>query len=175
VKEEPGILPISPAKYPRVLFYDLDTGPTFFDPTTSKVFDQFIFALRNEGFAVDRFEPSKGMEGMGAPYGAVTDNYDLIIYLAKLETKSNQTVVRIEWAQPMGANCPVYIASVPTIFISLESPYHLVDVPRVKTFINAYSANAAVVESLVEKLTGRSPFVGRSPVDSFCGKWDAKL
>ncbi len=175
VKAEPGVLPIAPSKYPRVLFYALDSGPSFYDPSRTKVFDQFVAALGAEGFKVDRFDPAPGMEGLARPSRAVTDAYDLIIYLAKIETRSNQTVVRIEWAQPMGANCPLYIASVPTIFISVENPYHLLDVPRVKTFINAYSANEAVIAALVEKLRGRSPFVGQSPVDPFCGKWDTRL
>ena len=36
----------------------------------------------------------------------------------------NQTTVRIEWQQPMGANCPHYINDIPTVFISIENPYH---------------------------------------------------
>ena len=104
-----------------------------------------------------------------------TENYDYIIYLANLVTKSNQTTVRIEWQQPMGANCPHYLTSIPTIFISGENPYHLLDVPRVKTYINTYSSDKIVLEELVEKLMGRSEFEGTSPVDAFCGKWDARL
>jgi beta-N-acetylhexosaminidase len=76
---------------------------------------------------------------------------------------------------PMGANVPVYIESVPTIFISVENPYHLLDVPRIKTFINAYSSTDEVLDSLIEKLTGKSPFIGKSPADPFCGRWDARL
>ncbi len=101
--------------------------------------------------------------------------YDLIVYVANLATKSNQTSVRIEWAQPMGANCPHYLHEVPTIFISVENPYHLLDIPRVKTFINTYSSNDYALEHLIEKLMGRSSFKGKSPVDAFCGKWDAQI
>ena len=103
------------------------------------------------------------------------NRYDLIIYVANLTTKSNQTVVRIEWKQPMGADCGHYINDIPTIFISLENPYHLLDFPRVKTYINCYSNNDSCIRALVEKLCGRSPFRGKSPVDPFCGKWDARL
>ena len=92
-----------------------------------------------------------------------------------MATKSNQTAVRIEWQQPMGANCPHYINSIPTIFISVENPYHLQDVPRVKTFINAYYSDSRVLKALVEKLMGRDSFRGTSPIDPFCGKWDARL
>ena len=101
--------------------------------------------------------------------------YDLILYVANLSTKSNQTVVRIEWKQPMGADCGHYINDVPTVFVSLENPYHLLDFPLVKTYINCYSNNDHCIHQLVEKLTGRSAFKGKSPVDAFCGKWDAHL
>lgn len=47
--------------------------------------------------------------------------------------------------------------------------------PRVKTYINCYSNNDHCLHQLIEKLTGRSTFKGHSPVDAFCGKWDAHL
>ena len=105
----------------------------------------------------------------------VKNNYDLIVYSANMATKSNQTVVRIEWRQPMGADVPTYMHSVPTIFVSLENPYHLLDVPRVKTYINTYGSSDIILDALIDKLMGRSPFRGVSPVDAFCGKWDTRL
>ena len=57
----------------------------------------------------------------------------------------------------------------------MENPYHLLDVPRAKTFINTYNSNDMVLEELVLKLMGESDFKGESPVDAFCGKWDAHL
>lgn len=105
----------------------------------------------------------------------VIDNYDALIYVANLAAKSNQTVVRIEWAQPMGADCPLFIHDMPNIFISLENPYHLVDVPRMRTYINTYGSTDVVLDALIDKLTGRSPFKGKSPVDAFCGMWDTHL
>ena len=75
----------------------------------------------------------------------------------------------------MGANVPVYMTSVPTIFVSLDNPYHLLDVPRVKTYINTYGSTEIIIDALIEKLMGKSPFQGKSPVDAFCGKWDTRL
>ena len=124
---------------------------------------------------MDYFTPSHGEEGNLLPTTAYTERYDYIIYLANMVTKSNQTVIRIEWAQPMGANCPHYVTEIPTIFISVENPYHLLDVPRIRTFINCYNSNDTVLDALIEKLMGRSQFKGKSPVDAFCGKWDARL
>ena len=112
---------------------------------------------------------------MAKPVSDIVDHYDLIIYLISLATKSNQTVVRIEWAEPMGADVPVYMHSVPTIAISLENPYHLIDIPRVKTYINTYGGSDEILDSLFLKLTGAEVFEGKSPVDAFCGKWDTRL
>ena len=60
------------------------------------------------------------------------------------------------------------------IFVSLANPYLLQDVPRVKTYINAYTATRTT-GLVIEKLMGRSEFKGKSPADAFCGLPDAKL
>jgi beta-N-acetylhexosaminidase len=176
VKEEKNVLPISPDKYKRVLFYGIESKEGHVYSVRTGVADMFGRLLEKEGFEVEQYEEGKkGFEGLLTSYGNIVGSYDLIIYLANMATKSNQTVVRIEWEQPMGANAPIYLSSVPTIFISVENPYHLLDVPRVRTFINAYSSSDIVLEALMDKLAGRSEFKGRSPVDAFCGKWDARL
>lgn len=176
VKEEPGVLPISAERYKKVLLYGIENaGVEFFGKEKVSAVESFKQRLEQEGFEVDVFNPNKGLEGMMVPYSEVTAKYDLILYIANLATKSNQTAVRIEWAFPMGANIPFYVASVPTIFISVENPYHLLDVPRVRTYINTYGFSDTVLDSLINKLTGRSEFKGVSPVDPFCGKWDARL
>lgn len=176
VKEEPGVLPITPERYKKVLFYALEPAPGgggqyYVIPACSKLMD----LLRKEGFDIDLFAPQPLMEGQATKFSEMIEKYDLIIYAANYTTKSNQTVVRIEWQEPLGANCAHYKNDIPTVFISLENPYHLLDVPRVKTYINTYNSNDAVLRMLVEKLTGRSEFKGTSPVDPFCGKWDARL
>lgn len=176
VKEEKGVLPLKVEKYPRILFYPLESsGGAGQYGVKAGVCDYVRQKLEAEGFAVTVFTPPSGMEGHTPPVSQVEESYDLIVYLANISTKSNQTTVRIEWAQPMGANCPHYITTVPTVFISVENPYHLLDVPRVKTFINTYCSDDVVLDALVEKLMGRSAFCGKSPVDPFCGKWDTRL
>lgn len=176
VKEEKGVLPISPNKYKRVLVYKKEGGKSAFGGGAQMgACDEFIEKLKKEGFEVNVFVPGGGFEGMAKPVTDIIDNYDLIIYLVSMATKSNQTVVRIEWAEPMGADCPTYMNSVPTIAISLENPYHLVDMPRVKTYINTYGGTSEILDSLLNKLLGRDTFRGISPVDAFCGKWDTRL
>ncbi len=175
VKEELGVLPISPKRYKKVLFYDIESQQGVAYSVRAGVAEKVKDLLAAEGFDIDVFQPSGGFEGLARRYGEIPEQYDLIIYLANMATKSNQTTVRIEWAQPMGANVPVYMEVIPTIFISVENPYHLIDVPRVKTYINTYSSNDYVLEALIDKLVGRSGFKGVSPVDAFCGMWDTRL
>lgn len=175
VKEEKGVLPISPKKYKRVLYYDIESQQGIVYSVKTGVAEQFKELLIAEGFEIDVFKPNLSVEGFFTPYAEALDKYDLIIYLANMATKSNQTIVRIEWSQPMGSNVPVYGEVIPTIFISVENPYHLIDVPRVKTYINTYSSNEYVLNALVDKLMGRSEFKGVSPVDAFCGMWDTRL
>ncbi|MDR1640131.1 MAG: glycoside hydrolase family 3 protein [Clostridiales bacterium] len=168
------ILPITPEKYKRILFFPIDpNGISMFG--NNKNNELLLAKLREQGFNIDVFAPSKGLEGFTATYGDTADNYDLLIYSANLATRSNQTTIRIEWAQPMGANVPMFINAVPSLFISLENPYHLLDVPRIKTYINTFGASQATIDALVDKLMGKSEFKGKSPVDAFVGKWDTRI
>ena len=175
VKEEEGVLPLTPEKYKRVLVYDIESGENPLGyARASGIFEKVRPLLEKEGFAVTRFVPRPGNEGKTMAFRDIADNYDLILYFCNLATKSNQTTVRIEWLNPMGSNVPRYVTSVPTVFISTENPYHLLDVPMVRTYINTYGLNDATLPCLIDKLAGRSKFVGKSPVDPFCGKWDAR-
>ena len=81
----------------------------------------------------------------------------------------------IDMKSASGQMAQLCMNDIPTVFVSLENPYHLQDFPRVKTYINCYSNNDHCLHQLIEKLTGRSTFKGHSPVDAFCGKWDAHL
>lgn len=175
VKNLENLIPIDPVKRRRVLLHGLTTEKGYFGDGGMDLEGQFKQELEKEGFAVTIYEPGKGMEGMVTPCSKTIDNYDLIIYVADLQTKSNQTTVRIEWKAPMGGDAPSFIQDVPTLFISFANPYHLQDVPRVKTFINAYKWKEANIRAVIDKLLGRSDFRGVSPVDAFCGMWDTRL
>jgi beta-N-acetylhexosaminidase len=175
VKEQTGVLPLTPDRYKKILYCPIEAAAGVAYSVRVGACDAVKDKLIAEGFEVDTFVPKNMFEGQTEKTSDTVGVYDAIVYVANLSTKSNQTTVRIEWAQPMGANCPHYLASVPTIFISVENPYHLIDVPRVKTFINCYNSNDNVLTALVDKLVGRSDFKGQSPVDAFCGLWDARL
>ena len=176
VKCEKGVLPIDKNKVKKITVYGIEGGANALGYTRENgLLPKFCDLLRKEGFEVSVFETAGVYEGLQSSFESVKESADMMIYLCNLATKSNQTTVRIEWMNPMGINVPIYVKSIPTVFISLENPYHLLDVPRVRTYINTYGVNDFTLELLVEKLTGKSSFKGKSPVDPFCGKWDARL
>ena len=97
--------------------------------------------------------------------------YDLYVYVANVETASNNTVIRLNWNVLFGVgdDAPWFTEEIPVLFISTQNPYHLFDAPMMKTYINAYDNNEFSRAALMDKLMGRSPFKGRSPVDPYCG------
>ena len=69
------------------------------------------------------------------------DKYDAALILANVSDFAQQGALRIKWSMPMGPEMPWYAAEVPTVFVSLNMPNHLIDVPMVKTAINAHTPN----------------------------------
>jgi len=162
VKSKPGVLPLTPEKYPRIRLFSLgrDEGMT----------DAVEQALRAEGFPTERFDIEKeelhGTSGLGGT---------LNLYLANLEHASNQTAVRIFWAKKHALDAPRHVCEEESVFVSFANPYLLQDVPRVGTYINAYSCHDSTIRAVLAKLLGKSEFRGVSPVDAFCGLPDARL
>ena len=126
--------------------------------------DQDPIKLLNKG--------NKGAYGNKQKVSSLTDSYDLVICYANVSS-TMRTTQRLEWAISKGGwDNPWYVNEIPTVFISFNCPFHLVDVPQVKNYINAYDANDLTVEAVVDKLCGDSEFKGVSPVDAFCGMID---
>lgn len=175
VKDTQKLLPISAVKYKRVRLYVLGDQEGGLKESGS-VTQPFVDSLENAGFQVELYNDKQvNFQELFMSVNEFKDKYDLVIYVANLETASNQTTVRINWQQPLNANAPWFVKDIPTLFISVANPYHLQDVPMVKTYINAYSSNEFVVEAIVEKILGKSAFKGKNPIDPFCGKWDTRL
>jgi beta-N-acetylhexosaminidase len=116
-----------------------------------------------------------GFEMLGAPVEQFREKYDLVVYLAIMAPLSNAGSLRISWIPPLGFDAPWFVCEMPTLFISCANPYHFYDVPDIRTFINTYSYSTTILEELIEKLAGRTPFKGKSPVDPFCGLEEAEL
>ena len=100
------------------------------------------------------------------------EKYDLVLYIGNIENASNKTTNRINWYTlfGLGNNMPWFVKEVPTLFISLQNPYHLLDVPMVQTYINCYSNHDEMIDAVIDKINGIGTFTGISPIDPFCGK-----
>jgi len=177
VKDTQKLLPISPEKYKRIRLYLLEDriGGGFKDGegAIGKVKEK----LEKEGFEVSLFDYGKPdfYELFEGGVADIKSKFDLAIYVACMDTASNQSVRRIDWVHLMAADAPWFLNEVPAMFISIANPYHLVDAPMVKTFINAYTPSEEIVDQVVEKIMGRSEFKGKNPVDPFCNIWGARF
>lgn len=195
--KQPQNLPLSPQKYPRVLVVPV-SGPknpisvAFSGGAGVKHPAQAVAELLEErGYEVTVHESlldkllklSPEEQGQAvrdvyagkAPIAQLTDNYDLVLLVAKIEGMMQPTE-RVMWPATKGTvDIPWYVHEIPTVYVSTASPYDLVDVPQVKTYINTYDDKPFTLEALVDKLEGKSDFRGTSPVDAYCGKPDAYL
>lgn len=176
VKEEKGIFPLTPKRFPRILFCPMDHLGQKAEPFESagNVNYKFFKLLQEAGFEMTVFEANQGKEGAMTSVDEMKEKYDLILYAASKRVRY-QPVSRIRWADPLGANIPTYNHTIPTVFVSFENPYYLLDIPHMRTYINCYGDSKNVMESLIQKLLGNSKFEGVSPVDPFCGKWETRL
>ena len=192
VKNLDNVLPLNPQKHKRILLVPQASENPFamFMPKRKTPFESLKELLEKEGFEVTVYqsvierakslppaEAAKSIFNVYAnktPVSNITDNYDVIIQVAHVI--DHGTVQRINWSLSKGTpDIPWYVHELPTIFVSLFCPFHLADVPQVKTYINCYDKNDNTLAALVNKLVGKSQFTGRSTVDAFCGMPDTKI
>lgn len=163
----PEFLPVTKEKYDsiRLIILGNDAVPGGTMSDTAKSF------LEQHGFQVDVYQPYEDdLHGTGD-----LPERRLTIYLANYEHASNQTTVRINWCKKHALDTPRFLNEETCIFVSMANPYLLQDVPRVKTYINAYTATTTSVQVVLEKLLGEGEFTGVSPVDAFCGLPDTRI
>ncbi len=171
VKDTQNLLPITPEKYPRIVLFTSEGGGYFGE--TNGLHEKLKAALAAEGFTV--LDPPEGAYISDKPITVegFKENYDLALYAFDFPTASNNTVVRLSWKGGLGgSNTPWFTRELPTMAVSFANPYHLIDVPEIKTYINAYTDTEFTIPAVIEKITGKSPFKGVSPVDPFCGRID---
>lgn len=173
VKDTQNLLPITVEKHKKVLLQILgDFG------SNERVYGDFETRLKQEGFEITKYVP-ESMETIFTNNSVekMKQLYDLVIYIGNIENASNKTVSRLHWHTLFGAgnNLPWFAQEIPTLFISVGNPYHLYDVPMIKTYINGYCHTPYVIEAMIEKIMGRSTFNGKNPIDPFCGQWDTRF
>ena len=164
---QPDVLPVMPERYPNIRLITLGKDEIL-DGSVRQIARSYLEQL---GFAVECYDPFA--DDLHGTSGLAKNR--LTLYFANYEQASNQTVVRIGWCQKHALDIPRFVGEEPCVFVSLANPYHLQDVPRIKTYLNAYTATKDTICLSIDKLMGKSEFCGVSPVDPFCGLPDARL
>ena len=193
---QPDIFPLSPEKTKRVLLVNAKGHDGGFGKFIAMMMgggkktptEMIKEMLEKEGFEVtiwestiDRImalpegERKAAMANVYAgkkPIADLVSKYDLIINIANVNPSTDQ---RLQFDATKGTpDMPFYVFEIPTIFISVQCPFHLADAPQVQTYINTYDDKEATLRILVDKLMGRSEFKGVSAVDAFCGLEDTR-
>lgn len=179
VKNTRNQLPITPQTHPRIMLYGLHTEHPFASGDHKNIRDLMKESLEAAGFQVTTFDVSPNQNGRimlsRTSINEFVSSFDAVIVVASIKGFSQSNERRLHWNVPMGPDIPWYVTELPTVFISFSNPFHLIDVPMVPTYINAYIDNKLCVDLVVDKIMGKSEFKGVSPVDAFCGAWDTRL
>lgn len=186
VRDEQKLLPISTKKYRRVYLNVIQKSNDPGDPLVQ----HWKALFEKEGFEVtvrdrrttivpaDFGDPNLSAEKaallheMYRAVGEMKQSYDLYVYICNMQNASNNTTLRLNWnvAFGLGDDAPWLTSEIPVMMISTAYPYHLFDAPMIETYINAYSSEPVFCEAVMDKIMGRSEFVGVSPCDPCCGK-----
>ncbi|WP_342777268.1 hypothetical protein [Homoserinimonas aerilata] len=103
------------------------------------------------------------------------EKYDAAIVFANVSGFAQEASIRIRWSTPMAAEIPWYVTEVPTVFVSLCQPNHLIDVPMVKTMIHAHAPSREAIHATVQKITGASAFQGTFNENVWCDTFGTRL
>lgn len=180
VKDTQRNLPLRPETHRRIRLYGI-TGASDFTGTDPSGYLQIARGeLERAGFEVHVFRDARQRIAEGEAgvtfHGvlreeateAYPETYDAAIVFANVSGFAQEATIRIHWSSPMAAEIPWYATEVPTVFVSLSLPNHLIDVPMVKTVIHAYAPTREAIRATVEKIQGKSPFQGTFNENVFC-------
>jgi len=149
IKDAQHNLPLRPETHRRIRLYGITGQSDFTGTDPSGYLGIAQAALEEAGFAVYRFKNAHERIAEGETNvsfqtvlhdeanAAYADRYDAAIVFANVSGFAQEATVRIHWSTPMVAEIPWYVHEVPTVFVSLSLPNHLIDVPMIKTIIHA--------------------------------------
>jgi beta-N-acetylhexosaminidase len=163
VKDTQGLLPLSPEKNQKILIIRSKR-----EDSSGRIPALMLRTLlEKSGFNVAEYQDDTIVD---------PDIFDVVLYLVDERTelfRGSLLMDDLSSGRVREMNC--FWHTIPTLYISMGNPYHLYGVPRCKTYINTYSSIEPVQKALVDALTGKKPFLGRNPVDPFCGLEDARF
>ncbi|MFN8525270.1 MAG: glycoside hydrolase family 3 N-terminal domain-containing protein [Chloroflexota bacterium] len=186
VKDTARNLPLRPETHRRIRLYGI-TGQSDFTGTAAGGYLRIAQdELERAGFEVFPFKDAAQRAAEGETginfHGMLTaeatgdyaERYDAALVFANVSGFAQEAAIRIHWSLPMAPEIPWYAAEIPTVFVSLCLPNHLIDVPMVKTVIHAYAPSREAIHATVEKIQGKSAFQGTFNENVFCGSFDTR-
>ena len=160
VKNEQNILPLSPQRHRRILLAEIRDRRS---PSAPLPDLQIAQMLEARGFEITRVVP-------GEPIN--TKGQDIGLYLSGEEGLSGKEYLGPNWERMQGP-FPLTMQrmwqELPTLYVSLGSPFLLFHMPDCPTYINGYSPVLPMQEALVAALCGDIVFRGQSPADPIGG------
>jgi len=188
VKDTRKNLPIDPETMKRVFLVYVGSTPTSKGYTGDPVKKVVIEELERAGFEVDvcpSFHDLEVENGVSfrnmmtmmshTPRKDFVANHDFALVVINVKGYAQENWVRVRWSCNHSLELPWYNEEIPTIGMSLNYTNHLIDVPQIRTFINAYSPQRSHIRAAIEKMTGKSEFKGHAEDYVFCDRWDARL
>lgn len=188
VKDTQHNLPIDPKVKKRARLIFIQSTPTTKAYEGDPVKQVVIEELERAGFTVDAAPNFHDLEVVKGPspenlmtmmncgkMEEFASRYDVAFLVINVKGYAQENCVRLRWSCNHSSELPWYATEVPTIGISLNYTTHLIDVPQVRTFINAYGNTRTSIRAAIEKVCGTSEFKGKANDTVFCGKWDTRL
>lgn len=166
-------LPITPKTHPRIKLYVYTNNElTVYGEKQDKIATKIKKHLVNAGFKVFLNKRGEREKGSIEKY---RKSYDAAIVFSDIKGYAAENNYRIRWSCAMSNEIPWFVWEVPTVFVSLSYTTHLIDVPMVKAFINAYHDGDETIKQTINKIMGKSNFKGKPNKNVWCGGlWEAK-
>lgn len=188
VKDTRCTLPVNPVEKKRVFLVYVGSTPTSKGYKGDPVKQIMVEELEKAGFEVDlcpnfhALEVENGVSPMNfvkmlghSSREEFIRTHDWALIVVNVKGYAQENNVRIRWSCNHSLELPWYNEEIPTVAMSLNYTNHLIDLPQIHTFINAYAPNRAHIRAAIEKLTGKSAFKGTADESVFCGRWDTRL
>lgn len=188
VKDTADIIPVDVKKRKRAWLVYVQSTPNSKGYTKDPVRDIITEELQAAGFDVTQapnyydLEVANGVSPMNFvrmlandPREEFKSKYDIVFLFINVRGYAQENVVRMRWSCNHSCELPWYVEEVPTVAVSLNYTNHLIDIPQVHTYVNAYGCNRENIRTAIEKICGGSRFRGTANDIVFCGREDTRF
>jgi beta-N-acetylhexosaminidase len=155
VRDDAKLLPLDMRRHSRVLLIHQKNRRSWSGPLPELQIERL---LRAAGFSVEPWRDDSDV---------TSGKFDVALYVVAEEAGVGKATLNLRWQELMGSFRLSMLRTwpeLPTVFVSLGHPWHGREVTGCPVVINGYSPVLAVQEAIVAVLTGKKPFVGRSPI-----------